>query len=393
MLPARASWFVMASLAVLLLLELSGIAEARDLDRIQRDLADAREQREQVEGDIAAATTAYEELVALIALLEVEGEELEREVATLRGELGEIDELVTDRLRAVFKHGSNLDPLSVFLASDDPSAALSRAEAVQRAVVSDRARTEDLVAARTRLGAAEDRLVAQAEELEQARQAQQRVTEELEASFSALGDLVGDLESEEQAEKERLERERLERERRERERRERLAAERRAREQAAASRASNTATTSTTSSSSSRPTSAPARTSGGMACPLDQPRSFIDSWGHARSGGRAHRGTDLMGPRGIPVRAITNGVWSIQRPGPSAGLWAILRADNGDHFWYLHLDSHTVANGARVTAGQQVGTNGSTGNATAGAEHVHFEWHPGGGRAVNPYSLLRSACG
>ena len=332
MLPARASWFVMASLAVLLLLELSGIAEARDLDRIQRDLADAREQREQVEGDIAAATTAYEELVALIALLEVEGEELEREVATLRGELGEIDELVTDRLRAVFKHGSNLDPLSVFLASDDPSAALSRAEAVQRAVVSDRARTEDLVAARTRLGAAEDRLVAQAEELEQARQAQQRVTEELEASFSALGDLVGDLESEEQAEKERLERERLERERRERERRERLAAERRAREQAAASRASNTATTSTTSSSSSRPTSAPARTSGGMACPLDQPRSFIDSWGHARSGGRAHRGTDLMGPRGIPVRAITNGVWSIQRPGPSAGLWAILRADNGDHF-------------------------------------------------------------
>jgi len=385
--PVRTSWFIAACLSVLLLLELSGIAEARDLDRIRRDLAEAREQREQVEGDIAAATTAYEELVGLIARLEVEGEELEREVATLRVALGEIDELVTDRLRAVFKHGSNLDPLSVFLASDDPSAALARAETVQRAVVSDRARTEDLVAARTRLGAAEERLAAQAEELEQARAEQQRVTEDLEASFAALGELVGDLESEEQAEKERLERERLERERRERERQERLAAERRAREQATASR------TAAPSSTSSAPTSAPARTSGGMACPLDQPRSFIDSWGHARSGGRAHRGTDLMGPRGIPVRAITNGVWSIQRPGPSAGLWAILRADNGDHFWYLHLDSHTVANGARVTAGQQVGTNGSTGNATAGAEHVHFEWHPGGGRAVNPYSLLRSACG
>ena len=130
-----------------------------------------------------------------------------------------------------------------------------------------------------------------------------------------------------------------------------------------------------------------------MACPLDQPRSFIDSWGFARSGGRAHRGTDIMGPLGIPVRAIADGVWSIQRPGNSAGLWAILRADNGDHFWYLHLNSHTVGNGARVRAGQQVGTNGSTGNAVAGAEHVHFEWHPGGGRAVNPYSLLRSVCG
>ena len=395
----RVRQLIVLALAALLAVELSGVAEARDLGRIQRDLADAREQREQVEEDIAAATRAYEELVGRIARLEVEGEELEQEVATLRMELGELDELVTDRLRAVFKHGSNLDPLSVFLASDDPSAALSRAETVQRAVVSDRARSEDLVAARTRLGAAEDRLTAQREEVEQAREEQQRVTEGLEASFAELGELVGDLESEEQAEKERLERERLERERRERERRERERQERerqerREREQATASRtATSTSSSSSSSSGTSRPTSAPARTSGGMACPLDQPRSFIDSWGHARSGGRAHRGTDLMGPRGIPVRAITNGVWSIQRPGRSAGLWAILRADNGDHFWYLHLDSHTVSNGARVTAGQQVGTNGSTGNATAGAEHVHFEWHPGGGRAVNPYPLLRSACG
>lgn len=99
-----------------------------------------------------------------------------------------------------------------------------------------------------------------------------------------------------------------------------------------------------------------------------------------------------MGPRGIPVRAITSGTWQIQRTGGSAGLWAILRGDNGDHYWYMHLDSHTVSSG-RVSAGQQVGTNGATGNATPGAEHVHFELHPGGGGAVNPYSLLRSVCG
>jgi murein DD-endopeptidase MepM/ murein hydrolase activator NlpD len=100
-----------------------------------------------------------------------------------------------------------------------------------------------------------------------------------------------------------------------------------------------------------------------------------------------------MGPRGIPVRAITSGTWQIMRPGASAGLWGILRGDDGDHYWYLHLDSHTVASGSRVSAGQQVGTNGSTGNAVAGAEHVHFEYHVGGSRPVNPYSLLRSVCG
>jgi peptidoglycan LD-endopeptidase LytH len=399
-LPTRWSWVLAVCLSVLLLVELTGIAQARDLAEIQRDLAEAQDERSAIEDDIAAANRAYERLVAHIAELESEGEQLELEIAELRAQLGELDELVTDRLRAVFKHGSNLDPLSVFLASEDPNAALARAETVQRAVVSDRAQTEDLAAARTRVSAAETRLAAQRDELEGARAEQEQIAADLERSFAALGELVGDLQAEEQAEKDRLERERLERERRARERADRLAAERRAREQATARRASQSSSSSSSSGSSSssasssrRASAAPARSSGGMACPLDQPRSFIDSWGHSRSGGRAHRGTDIMGPLGIPVRAIADGVWSIQRPGPSAGLWAILRANNGDHFWYLHLDSHTVSNGARVSAGQQVGTNGSTGNAVAGAEHIHFEWHPGGGSAVNPYSLLRGVCG
>jgi peptidoglycan LD-endopeptidase LytH len=100
-----------------------------------------------------------------------------------------------------------------------------------------------------------------------------------------------------------------------------------------------------------------------------------------------------MGPHGIPVRAITSGTWHHQRVGPSAGVWGILRGDNGDHYWYMHLTEHTAANGARVSAGDQVGTNGSTGNAHPSAPHLHFERHPGGGSAVNPYPLLRQVCG
>ena len=377
------------ALLVLLVVGLMGTAAtggalARDLGDIQRDLSEARQEREAVQTRIDGATRAYEELVARVATLEVEGEELAAEVTGLRRELTELELLVGDRIRAVFKHGSNVDPLTVFLASEDPNAALARAEAVQRAVSADRARSEDLGAARARVTAAEVRLVAQQEELVEAQAAQQEVMTELGSAFEALGALVGDLQSEEREEQARLERIRREQERRERERQERLAAERRAREAAAASSSRRTSTA----------PSAPAPTSGGgMACPLDRPRSFIDSWGHARSGGRAHRGTDIMGPLGIPVRAIADGTWHIQRPGPSAGLWAILRANNGHHYWYMHLNSHTVSNGARVRAGQQVGTNGSTGNASRGAEHVHFEYHVNGGRATNPYPLLRSLCG
>ena len=100
-----------------------------------------------------------------------------------------------------------------------------------------------------------------------------------------------------------------------------------------------------------------------------------------------------MGPHGIPVRAITDGTWHHQRVGRNAGVWGILRGTNGDHYWYLHLTTHTVSNGARVSAGQQIATNGSTGNAHPSAPHIHFELHPGGGSAVNPYRLLRNVCG
>jgi peptidoglycan LD-endopeptidase LytH len=46
-------------------------------------------------------------------------------------------------------------------------------------------------------------------------------------------------------------------------------------------------------------------TSSGMACPQDNPRSFTDTWGAPRSGGRSHQGTDIFGARGGDVFAIT----------------------------------------------------------------------------------------
>ena len=372
-LVVRGRHLLAVGLAGLLTVSLTGAAEARGLDEIERELRGAEEDRAEVQQRVDEATRAYEDTVQTIARLEEEGNELEREIAELRSGLAELDEVMTERLRVVFKHGSAVDPLSVFLASDDPSAALQRAEAIQRAVAADQVQTEGLSARRARLDAAEERLTEQREELAEVREEQAQITASLEDDYAELQTLVGALEDEHEAEEARIERERQER----------LAEERRRRE------ARQRATGATRSGGGSTA----ATSSGGMACPLDQPRSFIDSWGYARSGGRSHRGTDIMGPLGTPVRAITDGVWDIQRSGRSAGLWAILRGSNGDQYWYLHLNSHTVSDGARVSAGQQVGTNGSTGNASAGAEHIHFELHPGGGRAINPYSLLRSICG
>lgn len=123
------------------------------------------------------------------------------------------------------------------------------------------------------------------------------------------------------------------------------------------------------------------------------PSGFADTWGAPRSGGRRHQGTDVMAPCGARVTAVADGVITRLMSHGNGGIMAYMRAANGDVFLYSHLQSYApgLASGKRVSAGEVIGSNGNTGNARGGPCHVHFEWHPGGGRPVNPYPLLNSA--
>ncbi|CAN5897349.1 hypothetical protein BH23ACT12_BH23ACT12_08480 [soil metagenome] len=127
--------------------------------------------------------------------------------------------------------------------------------------------------------------------------------------------------------------------------------------------------------------------------PIGAALGFGDTWGAPRSGGRRHKGTDVMAACGAPVVAVTDGAMFNLHAGGNGGIMAYLRASNGDVFFYSHLRGYApgIRNGSRVTVGQKIGTNGNTGNARGGPCHVHFEWHRGGGTAVNPYPLLNSA--
>jgi murein DD-endopeptidase MepM/ murein hydrolase activator NlpD len=131
---------------------------------------------------------------------------------------------------------------------------------------------------------------------------------------------------------------------------------------------------------------------GSFICPMTPGRtSFIDSWGFPRSGGRSHKGTDMMAAYGEPVYAVQSGRVSLSTSS-LGGRSVYLYANTGFRYYYAHLSAWNVSNGATVSQGQTVGFNGDTGNAQAGAPHVHFEIHPPGSGAVNPYPTLVAAC-
>lgn len=152
--------------------------------------------------------------------------------------------------------------------------------------------------------------------------------------------------------------------------------------------------TTTTTAPTSTTTTTTSPSPGGGTCPVAGAVSFSDTWGAPRSGGRSHQGVDMIAARNTPLVAIYSGRIKRITTGSLSGLAVWLKADNGDEFFYAHLESYgDISVGQSVPEGYVIGYNGSSGNAPSWLPHLHFEWHPGGGSAVNPYPLVKSICG
>jgi murein DD-endopeptidase MepM/ murein hydrolase activator NlpD len=145
-----------------------------------------------------------------------------------------------------------------------------------------------------------------------------------------------------------------------------------------------------TTTSASPAASASLKGTGGMFCPVAGPTSFVDSWGAPRSGGRSHQGVDMMAAHGTPQVAIVSGTITYAAYDSLGGNIQYLSGDDGNLYIYIHQRENVVT-GGHVSAGQVISYVGDTGNA-AGSPHLHFEYHPGGGAAVNPTPLVSSLC-
>jgi murein DD-endopeptidase MepM/ murein hydrolase activator NlpD len=137
------------------------------------------------------------------------------------------------------------------------------------------------------------------------------------------------------------------------------------------------------------PTGPPFLVAGAIqTCPVRGPTSFVDSFGWPRPGGRVHEGIDMIAAEGTPVVAVHAGS-ATRNPSDLGGNAIVLHHDgSADWTYYAHLSAYGAT--GHVEVGAVIGYVGHTGDTST--NHLHFEYHPGGGDAVDPYRALLAVC-
>ena len=142
-----------------------------------------------------------------------------------------------------------------------------------------------------------------------------------------------------------------------------------------------------------------------LVFPLVAKTELWDNYGDPRGNG-SHAGIDMENPWRAPVVAVEDGrikYWESSL----GGCMLYHYGASGTTYLYIHLNNDltprndnkggcvkdvafAVPDGAKVTAGQQIGWNGDSGDAS-GNPHLHFEVHPNDGGDVNPFRHLKRA--
>jgi murein DD-endopeptidase MepM/ murein hydrolase activator NlpD len=127
-------------------------------------------------------------------------------------------------------------------------------------------------------------------------------------------------------------------------------------------------------------------------CPIDGPHAIADDfgiWVHRskdRGGDHVHQGNDIYAASGTPIVAPFDGT-AVTATNDLGGLSVKVFGEYG-YVYNAHLSRFGKL--GPVERGDVIGYVGATGNA--GGPHDHFEWHPGGGDAVDPHDFLMLVC-
>ncbi|MEA2432928.1 MAG: hypothetical protein QOG54_385 [Actinomycetota bacterium] len=313
----------------------------------EEPVSDIRARMDSIQAELNAAQSKIEDLRTQDELLDRKITETRDRMDSLSAKRDQLQVEAVKRARKLYMSGSS-GMVEILFGAEDMSEAVSRTEMLSRVSMNDSSVFVHLSRSRAELAQLEDTLAESSSQLEGVTEALAQENDALQARFDSVA-----------AEYERLQRE--------------LAASSPAPATAAPAASSSLSLTSTD----------------GMYCPVAGPVSFVDSWGAPRDG-HTHQGVDMMGAYGTPLVAVTSGTITYAAYDGSGGNMIFLSGDDGNAYWYMHNQQNMVT-GGHVSAGQQIATLGDTGNA-AGTPHLHFEYHPGGGGAVNPTPLAASLC-
>lgn len=300
------------------------------------------------------AAAAYARAQRDVGRLDSDIARLERETADLQARIAPLREAVTRRAVALYQASRGVEALAGLSEQDNLVASARRARLVSEVSSGDVASLEELEAAGAELRARRESIAGKRSEREAAMVELDNERRVVELELAAMARARRDLQS-------------------------RLLPSRASR---SGSRGQEPAQT------LAQAAAIPVITD--FICPIRGPVAFTDSWGDPRSGGRRHKGTDLMSPHGTENVAVVSGQIERHHSG-AGGLSIYLHGDDGNTYYYAHL-SEVVGPDRRVAQGEVVGLTGSSGNARGGSPHTHFEIHPGGGQAVNPYPTVRRVC-
>jgi murein DD-endopeptidase MepM/ murein hydrolase activator NlpD len=307
------------------------------------------------------ATASYEESVTRLGELRAEIDDVRVRIEADRAEASRLRAVARERaVRAYIGHDGLEQEGGFVLEGGDPLDEVRREKLLARTKERDDAAVADLAAV-TR------DLARQRDELDTRRAEQEGVVAQLQAEQSAVEAQLHDAQVALDALEEQL-------------RREQEAARARELAAAVAREASNRANGKDYSGSF---------VATGIVCPIRGALSFVDSWLAPRHQG-AHQGVDLMAAVGTPDVAVVSGTVDFEEGGLS-GLGAYLHGDDGNLYYYFHLSAYE-GTPRRVAQGEVIGHVGNTGDARYTASHTHFEIHPGGGAAVNPYPSVAAVC-
>jgi murein DD-endopeptidase MepM/ murein hydrolase activator NlpD len=107
---------------------------------------------------------------------------------------------------------------------------------------------------------------------------------------------------------------------------------------------------------------------------------FADAFG-------SHRGTDIFALTGTPVLAVDSGTVRAADD-PKGGTVAYLKSTDGTVYYYAHLTDYVGTYPRSVSAGEVIGTVGTSGNAQGTTPHLHFEVHTTDRGTIDPYPEL-----